>query len=120
MVFPLSRLSWTWMPIVAALALTGCENPQKKKDEEISKNTFACQMNGERLVLRFTDGEARMLMPNAQRITLYQIPTAAGLRYSNGSLELRGKGTDLQLAQDGAITVLKDCEPYAVLPPPGK
>lgn len=118
MVFPLSRLSW--VPVVAALALTGCENPQKKKDEEASKNTYACQMNGERLVLRFADGEARMLMPSAQRITLYQIPTASGVRYSNGTLELRGKGTDLQLVQDGTTIVLKDCEPYAVLPPPTK
>ena len=115
---PWSRLRW--IPVVAALALTGCENPQKKKEEEAAKNTFACQMNGERLVLRFADGEARLLMPSAQRITLYQIPTAAGLRYSNGTIELRGKGTDLQLSQDGSTTALKDCEPYAVLPPPAK
>jgi membrane-bound inhibitor of C-type lysozyme len=115
---PLSRL-W-FVPIIAALALTGCENPQKKKDEEAAKNTFACQMNGERLVLRFADGEARMLMPNAQRVTLYQIPTASGLRYTNGTIELRGKGTDLQLTQDGGTIVLRDCEPYAVLPPPAK
>ena len=67
MLSTLSRLSW--MPVVVALALMGCENPQKKKDEEAAKNTFACQMNGERLVLRFADGETRMLMPNAQRIT---------------------------------------------------
>ncbi|MEP7328164.1 MAG: MliC family protein [Betaproteobacteria bacterium] len=118
MVAQLSRL-W-WMPVVAALALTGCENPQKKKEEEAAKNTFACHMNGERLVLRFADGEARMLMPNAQRITLYQIPTASGVRYSNGTLELRGKGVELQLIVDGSTIALKDCEPYAVLPPPAK
>ncbi len=118
MSFPWSGLRW--LPVVAALAVAGCENPLKKKEEEASKNTFACQMNGERLVLRFADGEARMLMPSAQRITLYQIPTASGVRYTNGTIELRGKGTDLQLLQDGATVALKDCEPYAVLPPPAK
>ena len=118
MVSPWSAL-WC-LPVVAVLALTGCENPQKKKEEEAAKNTFACQMNGERLVLRFGDGEARMLLPSTQRVTLYQIPSASGVRYSNGTLELRGKGTDLQLAQDGVTTVLKDCEPYAVLPPVAK
>ena len=105
------------LPVAAVLALTGCENPLKKKEEEAAKNTFACQMNGERLVLRFADGEARLLLPSTQRVTLYQIPTASGVRYTNGTIELRGKGTDLQLAQDGAVIVLKDCEPYAVLPP---
>lgn len=108
------------LPVVAVLALTGCENPLKKKEEEAAKNTFACQMNGERLVLRFADGEARMLLPSSQRVTLYQIPTASGVRYTNGTIELRGKGTDLQLAQDGVVIVLKDCEPYAVLPPVAK
>ena len=104
---------------VALMTLAGCENPIKKKaDEEAAKNTFACQYNGERLVVRFADGEARMLMPDAQRVTLYQLPIASGVRYSNGMLELRGKGMELQLVRDGTTTVLKDCEPYA--PPPAK
>ena len=105
--------------LVTALVLGACENPMKKKaEEEAAKNTFACQYNAERLVVRFADGEARMLMPDAQRITLYQLPVASGVRYSNGTLELRGKGMELQLVRDGATTVLKDCEPYT--PPPAK
>ena len=100
------------------LLLLACENPLKKKEEEASKNTFACQLDGERLVVRFADGEARMLMPDAQRVTLYQLPIASGVRYSNGTLELRGKGMELQLLRDGATMVLKDCEPYT--PPPAK
>jgi len=39
------------------------------------------------------------------------------VRYSNGTMELRGKGTELQLIRDGVVTPLKDCEPYAVMPP---
>jgi membrane-bound inhibitor of C-type lysozyme len=108
------------LPLAAAVALAACENPQKKKEEELAKNTYACQLNGERLVVRFVEGEARMLMPGAQRVTLYQLPTASGVRYSNGGMELRGRGTELQLVQDGVTTPLRDCEPYALLPPPAK
>ncbi len=104
--------------LLAAVALSGCENPQKKKEEELAKNTFACQLNGERFVVRFAEGEARMLLPGAQRVTLYQLASTSGVRYSNGTMELRGKGTELQIITDGTVTPLRDCEPYAVLPPP--
>ncbi len=103
--------------LVVAFALTACENPAKKKEEEIAKSTFACTFNGERVVVRFTEGEARMLLPEKQRVTLYQVPTSSGVRFSNGMLELRGKGTELQLINNGVSTPLKDCEPYAVMPP---
>ena len=67
------------LPLAAALAsvlaLSACENPQKKKEEELAKNTFACQLNGERFVVRFAEGEARVLLPGMQRVTLYQIPS---------------------------------------------
>lgn len=108
------------LPLAAAIALAACESPQKKKEEELAKNTYACQLSGERLVVRFVEGEARMLMPGSQRVTLYQLPTASGVRYSNGQMELRGRGTELQLLRDGTTTPLRDCEPYALLPPPGK
>jgi hypothetical protein len=110
----------TVVALVASLALAACENPQKKRDEELAKNTFACQWNGERFVVRFADGEARVLLPGAQRVTLYQIPVASGVRYSNGSMELRGKGTELQFIMDNVLTPLRDCEPYALLPTPAK
>ena len=105
--------------LAAALALAACENPQKKKEEELAKNTFACQLNGERFIVRFVEGEARVLLPGAQRVTLYQIPSvgAGGVRYSNGNLELRGRGTELVFTADNVATPLRDCEPYAVLPP---
>jgi hypothetical protein len=109
--------SRTLFVVFAALAVAACENPAKKKEEEIAKSTFACSYNGERFVVRFADGEARMLLPELQRVTLYQLPTAAGVRYSNGTMELRGKGTELQLIRDGVVTPLKDCEPYAIMPP---
>jgi hypothetical protein len=105
----------------AVLLVSACENPlQKKREEELAKTTFACQLNGERFVVRFADGEARILLPGAQRVTLYQIPVASGVRYSNGTMELRGKGSELQFIMDNVLTPLRDCEPYAVMPPPAK
>ena len=109
--------------LVAATLLVGCENPMKKREDEIARQTFACQLNGERFVVRFAEGEARVLLPGAQRVTLYQIPTGSTgsiVRYSNGAMELRGRGTELTFIVDNQSSPLRDCEPYAVLPPPGK
>jgi membrane-bound inhibitor of C-type lysozyme len=100
---------------VALLLLSGCEEMKRKENEEAMKNTFACQLDGERLVIRFDPGEVRMLMPGGERVYLYQIAAASGVRYSNGFMELRGKGMELQLFRDGAPTHLVDCQPY--LPP---
>ena len=109
--------------LVAAALLVACENPMKKREDEIARQTFACQLNGERFVVRFAEGEARVLLPGAQRVTLYQIPTGSTgsiVRYSNGSMELRGRGTELTFIVDNQSAPLRDCEPYAVLPPPSK
>jgi len=109
--------------LVAAALLAACENPMKKREDEIARQTFACQLNGERFVVRFAEGEARVLLPGAQRVTLYQIPTGSTgsiVRYSNGSMELRGRGTELTFIVDNQSAPLRDCEPYAVLPPPSK
>lgn len=95
----------------------------KKREDEIARQTFACQLNGERFVVRFAEGEARVLLPGAQRVTLYQIPTGSTgsvVRYSNGSMELRGRGTELTFIVDNQSAPLRDCEPYAVLPPATK
>jgi hypothetical protein len=106
--------------LCALFLLAACENPQKKREEELAKNTFACQLNGERFVVRFVEGEARILLPGAQRVTLYQISTGSTgsiVRYSNGAMELRGRGTELTFIVDSNAAPLRDCEPYAVLPP---
>ena len=97
------------------LATSGCADTPSKEEQEAARNTFACQLRGERLVLRFDSGEARLLMPGGERVILYQLPAASGVRFSNGTLELRGKGTDLQLlGNDGTTAPLVDCQPYAL------
>ena len=96
------------------LATSGCSSKPSKEEEEAARNTFACQLRGERVVLRFDAGEARLLMPGGERVVLYQLPTASGVRFSNGTMELRGKGTDLQLSNDAGTVPLVDCQPYAV------
>ncbi len=98
---------------IALLATAGCEHKPTKEEEEAAKATFACQLAGDRLILRFEPGEVRLLTSAAERITLYQIPAASGIRYSNASLELRGKGMDLVLIDNGVPTRLEGCAPYA-------
>ena len=86
--------------------------PPSKEEQEAAKNTFACLLAGERLVIRFDAGEARLLMPDGDRVALYQIPAASGVRFTNGNMELRGKGMDLQLVHNGVATPLNDCQPF--------
>jgi hypothetical protein len=100
---------------LALAALAACEHKPSKEEEEAVKNTFACQLAGQRVVIRFDTGEARMLTSAGEKITLYQIPAsgAALVRYSNGSVELRGRGDELTLIEYGVATKLDDCKPYA-------
>lgn len=101
----------------ALLTAAGCADKPSKEEQEAARNTFACTLGGERLVVRFDAGEARLLMPGGERVVLYQLPTASGVRFSNGRVELRGKGTDLQYYSDSGVTPLLDCQPYT-LPKP--
>jgi hypothetical protein len=99
--------------LLAAAALGGCATGGGEM--ETSKDTFACKLNGQRIVVRFTEQEARILMPPDERlITLYQVSTHTGVRYTNGMMELRGDNMDLTLIRDGAATGLTDCEPLKV------
>jgi hypothetical protein len=112
---PLPRSAFVATLVV--LLAAGCAMPPSKEEQEAAKNTFACLYGSERLVIRFDVGEARLLMPDANRVALYQIPATSGVRFSNGNMELRGKGMDLQLVQNGVETPLKDCQPLSPPPP---
>lgn len=100
---------------LATVLACGCADTPGKEEQEAARNTFACTLSGERLVVRFDAGEARILMPGGERLVLYQLPTASGVRFSNGTVELRGKGVELQFMTDTSVTPLVDCKPY-VLP----
>ena len=55
-----------------------------------------------------------MLMPGGDRVVLYQIPSGSGVRFSNGNLELRGKGLELTLIDNasGSESPLVGCVQY--------
>ena len=111
------RLDFAWFVAALALISTGCEHKPSKEETEAAKNTITCQLAGDRLVIRFEPGEARMLTATAETITLYQIPSGAVMRYSNGNAELRGKGMEWTLTELGTITTLESCQQYAVPKP---
>ena len=96
------------------LGLAACAGGPSKDEIEAAKNTFTCQMAGERLVIKLDAGEARLLMPDGDRVSLYQIPAASGVRFSNGTLDLRGRGAELQLLRHGTTVPLADCQPYVI------
>ena len=106
------------LALVMVTVLACCVGNPSKEEEEAAKNTFVCLLEGERLVIRFDAGTARMLLPTGDTVSLYQIPATSGLRFSNGNLELRGKGTDLTLVDlnTATSTALAQCGPY--IPPP--
>jgi hypothetical protein len=105
--------------ILVAAALAGCADSIHKEEQEAAKNTYVCLLDNERLVIRFDMGMARMLMPSGERIDLYQIPAPVGVRFSNGNLELRGKGVELTLsdATTGTAVALSQCAPYSAPKP---
>ncbi len=105
----LPRSRWRWPARAAAVPA--------RQSRRRAKNTFACTLAGERVVIRFEPGEARLLMPGGERVNLYQVPSASGVRYTNGNMDLLGKGLDLQLARDGGAPVaLVGCAPFAAPP----
>jgi hypothetical protein len=109
---PGRRIVWAAAALALALELAGCENKAAKEAEDAAKPTFICQLAGERLIMRFEPGEVRLVTSNAETITLYQIPAPTGIRYNNASLELRGKGMDLVLIDNGVPSKLEGCTPY--------
>jgi membrane-bound inhibitor of C-type lysozyme len=112
-VAPLSRLARcaaAILPLVVA-----CTPAPTKEEEEAAKNTWACMAGGERIVIRFDVGEARLLMPDGNRVFLYQIPTTSGVRFSNGQIDLQGTGMDLEFVRMGSATRLKDCQPFSAI-----
>ncbi len=99
--------------MIAAACLAGCATGDGEM--EPSKDTYSCKLQGERFIVRFTEQEARILMPPEGRaVTLYQVTTGAGVRYTNGMMELRGSGTNLTLVRDNFAVALTDCEPLKV------
>jgi membrane-bound inhibitor of C-type lysozyme len=99
--------------LLASSVLAGCAT--SGGEMETSKDTFACKLNGQRIVVRFTEQEARILMPPDERlVTLYQVATLNGVRYTNGMMELRGSTSDLTLIRENTATALTDCEPLKV------
>jgi membrane-bound inhibitor of C-type lysozyme len=95
------------------LLLAGCQSGPTKEEIEAAKSTIECERPGERVVVRFADGEARLLMPDATRVVLYQVPAGSGFRYLNGLMELRGKVTDVELIRE-QTAVHFTCKPYEI------
>ena len=104
--------------VVAAALAAACQSNGPTKDElEAAKSTLDCDHAGDRILIRFGDGEARMLMSDGTRTILYQVPIASGIRYTNGLIELRGRGMELELSRERQ-TVRMTCKQYEL--PPSK
>ena len=99
--------------LAVLVLLTGCQSGPTKEEIEAAKKTIDCQRADERIVIRFDDGEARLLMPDGTRVNLYQVQVASGLRYTNGLMDLRGKGLEFTLARDGYASTLT-CKQYEI------
>jgi membrane-bound inhibitor of C-type lysozyme len=99
--------------LCVAAALAGCQTGPSKEELEAAKDTIDCQRPGERIVVKFADGEARILLPDATRVILYQVPSGSGVRYINGLMELRGKGMEMELLREQQA-VHFTCKPYEI------
>jgi membrane-bound inhibitor of C-type lysozyme len=103
---------------VAAALCAACQsNGPTKEEVEAAKSTLDCDHGGDRILVRFADGEARLLMPDGTRIILYQVSVASGMRYTNGLIDLRGRGMEFELARERQM-VRMTCKQYEL--PPAK
>jgi membrane-bound inhibitor of C-type lysozyme len=96
-----------------ALSLAACQSGPSKEELEAAKNTIDCKHDDERVIVKFDEGEARLLLNDATRVVLYQVSTGSGLRYTNGLMELRGKGLEFTLIREGSGVTLT-CKPYEI------
>ena len=98
---------------LAIVLLGACQSGPTKEELEAVKNTVDCERPGERIVIRYEDGEARILMPDGRRVILYQVPSGSGIRYINGLMELHGKGMEVDLTREQQSTHFT-CKQYAL------
>ena len=74
------RIASSLASVVALLTLAACQQGPTKEEIEAAKNTIDCDRQGERIVMRFADAEARLLMPDGTRVVLYKVPSGSGIR----------------------------------------
>jgi membrane-bound inhibitor of C-type lysozyme len=104
----LDRLACAAVAVLVAACQTGGPS---KEEIEAAKKTVDCDRGGDRILIRFDEGEARLLMPDGSRVVLYPVPVASGARYTNGLYDLRGSGLDLSLQHDRTTMRMK-CKQY--------
>ena len=110
--------------VAAALLAAACAAPEKGPDVP-SQDTIACQLEGQRVGIRFLPDEVRVLTPEGERVNLQKVPAASGVRYTNGLLEIRGGGGSptmpegLLYIREGTAWRLQNCAPLMV-PGPAK
>ena len=98
---------------VAIASLAGCQSGPTKEQIEAAKNSIDCERPGERIVIQFGDNEARIVTPGTSTIVLYQVPGRSGFRFMNGTMELRGKRSEIELIRVQAA-VQFTCKPLEI------
>ena len=107
------RLPLLLLACAATLALSACKTGPTRDELEAARESIDCHHADQHFVIRFTEAEARILMPDGKRAILYQVPAGSGVRYMNGDMELRGKALDMTLMRyQGALHL--DCKPFAL------
>lgn len=98
---------------LTVLALAACQTGPTAKEIEEAKHTIDCKHGEEHYLIRFDEGEARIVMPDKSPVILYQVPSGSGFRYMNGSMELRGKGIEVELTRNQSPISLT-CKPFEI------
>ena len=98
---------------LTALALAACQTGPTAKEIDEAKHTIDCKHAEEHYLIRFDEGEARIVMPDETRVILYQVPSGSGFRYMNGTMELRGKGIAVELWRNQTPIQLA-CKPFEI------
>jgi membrane-bound inhibitor of C-type lysozyme len=99
------------VPFIAGFLLVACQSGPTQEEIEAASQSVDCAHDNERFIIRFTEGEARILMPDGSRTILYQVQVASGVRYLSSGMELRGRGMEFDLTRHDQPTRLT-CKAY--------
>src|SRR4029077_2337521 len=84
---PTRTLNATAAAALSAILACACADGPSREAQEAARNAFTCQLADQSVLLKLDTDEARLLMPDGDRLILYQVPQDSGLRYTNGIVE---------------------------------
>lgn len=94
----LNKISWLCVVLVMCLVFIGCEEEQETTDYQ-----YVCSAGKRIYVSVSEDGERARVRYRGDTFKLKNVPSASGVKYSDGKVDFWSKGTEAFLQIDGEV-----------------